>query len=569
MKLNLLLSLGIAVNIVIGATLPSQYLPFTNSIANAASSLYASPISTNILFPRESGCGFRAASLTIEDRNCGERNGYFIDDIVREVAGGPCLYKYICFLPSGEKKIRPDAIKAQDPSECIEIRGKYYCSADLNNVCPDCTFPQLVERVKMIFPRFFQYNSIDVTKITTPIELPTDTDEKIKCPSQVIYSGRELYCRYRSGYFIKMSLYPDCDKEYFACLLQNNKKISKNGVVAQNLSECVIVNDMELVFNHIKPEYCSVDFTNIPCSKGKECTFTELIQEIGNTFGDYFSYEKSNSTSREAISIPEKEFCNVHFSTYYKQENNCETRNGVIISGYLVDDDSNCDYKYACFLPSGNERLLPDAFEAQDPSECIVINDRYYCSADLNNIECSDCTTFPQFVEKVKDILEYSFEKVDVSKLTEPILLPKDVPSKNVECVERQDTPQTPFYDCEEKYGRFFNMEFYPDCEKTYYTCFIPQNIEPEESAIIAQDLSECIKIAGTIYCAADYYGGVTCPEGKENCTFSEFVQEMVRIYGDYFDYEPYIPEDTSEIITETITDYVTDFTTDFINDIY
>jgi len=158
-----------------------------------------------------------------------------------------------------------------------------------------------------------------------------------------------------------------------------------------------------------------------------------------------------------------------------------------------------------------------------------------------------------------------------MTNITEPILLPKDVPSKNVECIIRKPAPEIPNNACREVDGMFFNIEFYPDCEKTYYTCFIPQNIEPEENAIKAQDLSECIVISGTntIYCAADYYDGVTCPEGKENCTFTEYVQEMARIFGDYFNYEPYILEDTSEIITEITTDFITDFTTDSLEDIY
>jgi len=569
MNLNLLLFLGTVVNIVVGATLPSQYLQFTKSITNTVSSLYASPTSPNVLTPRQWGCGFWADDPSRnEGNNCFERNGRYINGI-----SANCEHKYVCFLPSGEKKIFPFAIKAQDPSECIEIEGKYYCSADLSNIeCPDCTFTQFVQKVdSTIGGHFFTYKNIDVTQITTPIELPTDTDEKIKCLKDNTFIGsRERDCTNRKGYYINMSFYPDCDEEYYACLLPNNRKISKNGVVARNLSECItIANDPMRFFAPLTAKYCSVDSTNISCSEGKECTFTELLQEIGNTYGDYFPYEKSNSTSIEPVTIPQKEFCNKNDGTYYLQERNCETRNGVIIKGYPVDDDGICDIKYACFLPSGNARLFPDAFKAQDPSECIIINGRNYCSVDLNNIECPDCT-FTQFTEKVKDIFDYNFENVDMTKLTEPILLPKDVPSKNIECINRYPSvPQIPYNTCKEIDGIFFSMEFYPDCEKTYYTCFIPQYREPEESAIKAQDPSECITIASTVYCAADYYDGVTCPEGKDDCTFTEYVQEMARIYGDYFDYEPYIPEVTTEIATEIATEIITDFTTDSIADLY
>jgi len=146
MKLNLLLFLGIVVNIIIGATLLSQYLPFTKSVTNTVSSINASPTSTNILFPRQHICGAWAAIETNNSTNCYERNDYYFRGDSKD-----CTPYYACFLPSGEKRIFPYAIKAQDPSECIEMRGQYYCSVDLNNVeCPNCTFTQFIEKIKLI-----------------------------------------------------------------------------------------------------------------------------------------------------------------------------------------------------------------------------------------------------------------------------------------------------------------------------------------------------------------------------------------------------------------------------------
>ena len=184
-------------------------------------------------------------------------------------------------------------------------------------------------------------------------------------------------------------------------------------------------------------------------------------------------------------------------------------------------------------------------------------------SADLNNIECPDCT-FPQFVERVKEVLdqEFYYKAVDVSEVTESIVLPKDVIPQNVECAKRKPLPEKPYRACRNVGGELFNMEFHPDCEKTYYACFIPQDSEPEKTAIKAKDLSECITITiyghQNVYCAVDYYDGVTCPEGKETCTFTEYVQEMSRIFGDYFDNKPYDSKDYEEP-TETEGYYDTD----------
>jgi len=533
MKFYLLLSLAIAVNTAVSKTV----LPWKEEC-------YMSDIETD------------------EQSDCSERNGYYYQSApINEE--GDCPTKYACFLPSGAKKILPDAIKAQDPSECIEIGGRYYCSADLNNIpCENCTFPEFVQKAYETFGGRFQYEEIDVSKVKTPIELPTDTAEKIKCAKQESIDGK---CRDRGGYYLNMSFYPDCDKDYYACFLPNNKKILKNSIAAKNLSECIIIDD---------EEYCSIDYTNISCPEGKECTYPELLKEISNIFGDYFSYEKSSTTSTEAVSNPEKEFCYVRNYQYYSEERNCDDRDGVYAHGSVLNDDGKCDYKYACFLPSGVTRLFPDAFKAEDPSECIDINGDVYCSADLNNIECPDCT-FPQFVERVKEVLdqEFYYKAVDVSEVTESIVLPKDVIPQNVECAKRKPLPEKPYRACRNVGGELFNMEFHPDCEKTYYACFIPRDGVPKKTAIKAKYLSECITITvighPNVYCAVDYYDGVTCPEGKETCTFTEYVQEMSRIYGDYFDYAPYIPKD-NEDYTDAVTDYIednSDIVTDYAED--
>jgi len=559
MKFNLILSLTIAVNTVIAATLPAKSLPPKRPIdnANTIPTSNAASTSTKVIIPWKSECPIETMESP-EQENCDERNGYYIQGAPMDEEGH-CDFKYACFLPSDAEKILPDAIKAQDPSECIEIEGHYYCSADLNNFsCENCTFSQFTQMVYETFGEKFHYENIDATQITTPIELPTNTAEKIKCAKRINLANEGTECRGRSGHFIKMSFYPDCDNDYYACFLKNNRKISNNGVAAQNLSECITINGYE---------YCSVDYTNISCSEGKECTFPELIQEISNTFGNYFSYEKSATTSTEAVSIPEREYCELGNYQYYSEEDNCERRGGKFVYGAPVADDGKCDYKYACFLPSGNARLFPDAFKAEDSSECIDIDGDVYCSADLNNIECPDCT-FSQFVERVKDVLDYEFnyDAFDVSKITEPIVLPKDVTPQNVECLQRKPLPDEPYEACRRVDGVLFNMEFHPDCETTYYACFIPRNEESEITALRAQDLSECVTIRryghSNVYCAVDYYGGVTCPEG--NCSFTSFVQEMSRIYGDYFDYEPYIPDEITDYAENYINDYFEEYYEDY-----
>jgi len=175
MKLNLLLSLGVvAVNAVVG----------------------------KVIIPWKSECEIEAEE-TPEQTDCSDRNGYFIHGAPID-GEGQCSYKYACFLPSGAKKIFPFAIKAQDPSECIELRGKYYCSADLNNIpCENCTFSQFVYTVYETFGRKFDYEDIDVSKIKTPIELPTETDEKIKCVKEGTYNDEEIICKKRDGLFFQ------------------------------------------------------------------------------------------------------------------------------------------------------------------------------------------------------------------------------------------------------------------------------------------------------------------------------------------------------------------------------
>jgi len=315
MKLNLLLSLRIAVNIVVG-----QILPHTPFVTNTASSLNASPTPTNVVIPKTPNCNFEGFRLTREAESCSNRNGYYAIGYAMD-----CNSYYACFLPSGEKKIFPFAIKAQDPSECIYTRGEYYCSADLTNVeCPDCTFTEFVQKVDDLIGYNFGYKTIDVTNISTPIELPTETSDKIECVYGSSLSLRDLDCEIiRRGYLINMSLYPNCDDIYYACLLPNNRKISKYGVAAQNLTECITIYDDPImdIFQVDPPVYCSVGYTNIPCPEGKkECSFTELLQEFSNIFGDYFIYEKSNTTSTEAVTIPEKEFCGVLVNTFYRKE---------------------------------------------------------------------------------------------------------------------------------------------------------------------------------------------------------------------------------------------------------
>jgi len=519
-------------------------------LTTVSSSLNASPTSTKVIIPRKKECPIPAI-VTEEQKSCEERGGYYIQGSPIDEEGH-CNYRYVCFLPSGAKKIFPDAFKAQSTSECISIGNRFYCAADLNNFnFANCPFSQFVQMVYEHFGEKFHYETLDETTLNTKsIELPTNTAEKIKCPKGVSYDNGGVECINRGGDFIKMSFYPDCDHDYYACFLSEGRKISKNAVVAQNLSECVTVYGKRR---------CSIDYTNISCPDGKECTFTALLQEISQIFGEYFTYEPSSTPSLSSSSVPTilKEFCRTGNLIYYDEETNCADRNGKIIYGAPVDDEGQCDYKYACFLPSGSSRIFPEAYKAEDPSECIDINGDIYCSADLNNIDCPECT-FPQFVTKVKEILEdhFDYDPVDTSQMTmtKPIILPKDTPSKSVECVQRKHIPESPYNACLWLYGKFFNMEFYPDCEKTYYACFIPQGEDLEAGAIKAKDLSECITINdnGLIYCAVDYYDGFTCTEHRETCTFPEFVQEMANVYGDYFSYRPYLPKGITTIPTTT-----------------
>jgi len=467
MKLNLLLIFGIVANFVAGANPTKTLPPKIPILTTVSSSLNASPTSTKVIIPRKKECPIPDI-VTDEQKSCEERGGYYIQGSPIDEEGH-CNYRYVCFLPSGAKKIFPDAYKAQSTSECISIDNRFYCAADLNNFnFADCTFPQFVQMVYEHFGEKFHYETLDETALNTKsIELPTNTAEKIKCPKGVSYDHGGVECINRGGNFIKMSFYPDCDHDYYACFLSEGRKISKNAVVAQNLSECVTVYG---------ERSCSIDYTNIPCPDGKECTFTALLQEISQIFGEYFTYEPSSSTpSLSSSPVPTivKEFCSIGNLIFYDEETNCAERNGKIIYGAPVDDEGNCDYQYACFLPSGSSRIFPDAYKAEDPSECIDINGDIYCSADLNNIDCPECT-FPQFVTKVKEILEdhFDYDPVDISQMTKPIILPKDTPSKSVECVQRKNIPESPYNACLWLYGEFYNMEFYPDCEKNVLCLF-------------------------------------------------------------------------------------------------
>eukprot|EP00833_Pecoramyces_ruminatium_P007197 jgi/Orpsp1_1/1181229/evm.model.c7180000076374.1 len=642
--------------------------------------------STKVVIPWRGECPI-AAEETPEQTDCNERDGFFMFGAPMDEEGN-CEYRYACFLPTGATKIFPNAILAKDPSECIKIKGNYYCSADLNNYdCPDCTFPQFVQKVYESFGERFDYEDIDLNEVTTPITVPTETSENIKCATRKSYGTEGRNCEIRDGLFLNEAFYPDCDKKRFACFLPEGKKITKNAVAAQNPSECIVIDGKT---------YCSIDYTNISCPEGKEtCTFSELLQEISGIYGDYFSYEAPSNPPKTVTPTPSAhpnrpqvintDFCSVSNYEYefYKPLQDCDDRDGKFIYGAPVDDDGNCvklyacflpegtenlhsgamkaqnsseciimnderycaadlnnfdcpdctftqfvekvyvnlgeenfsyeedsslspsttvttnstptsqkstkvvipwrgecpiaaeetpeqtdcserngffmfgapldeegncEYRYACFLPTGATKIFPNAYLAKDPSECIKIKGKYYCSADLNNYDCPDCT-FPQFVQKVYESFgeRFNYEDIDLNEVTTPITVPTET-TKNIKCATRE-IYGTEGRNCKNRNGLFLNEAFYPDCDKKRFACFLPEGKKITKNAVAAQDPSECIVIHGKTYCSIDYTN-ISCPEGKETCTFSELLQEISGIYGDYFSYEA--PSNPPKTVTPT-----------------
>ena len=80
-------------------------------------------------------------------------------------------------------------------------------------------------------------------------------------------------------------------------------------------------------------------------------------------------------------------------------------------------------------------------------------------SADLNNIECPDCT-FPQFVKKVNHVINITdsiMKQLMFLKLQKkPIVLPKDITPQNVQCVHSKPYPKDPLSVCWGINGVFF-----------------------------------------------------------------------------------------------------------------
>eukprot|EP00833_Pecoramyces_ruminatium_P008957 jgi/Orpsp1_1/1182989/evm.model.c7180000083392.1 len=407
-----------------------------------------------------------------EQTLCGEKDGYIIHAYMKDY---DCDLKYACFLkPNTTPNENVIPIKAKNPTECIKIRGEYYCSADFNNIdCPNCSFPEFVQKVSLTIGSFFRYDLVDEndqidfsldesssSKIipepkstkTLPVPVPITTTTTItskvipsstaanvvpwkeQCMGPDMEFEEQTLCGEKDGYIIHAYMKDyDCDLKY-ACFLKPNTTPNENviPIKAKNPTECIKIRG---------EYYCSADLNNMDCP---DCSFPEFVQKVSSVIGRFFKYEFVNenddvpfqnedsvetstaipepkstktlpvpitttitTTSKTSKVIPSSTATNVvpwkeqcmGPDMEFEEQTLCGEKDGYIIHAYMKDYD--CDLKYACFLKPNttpNENVIP--IKAKNPTECIKIRGEYYCSADLNNMDCPDCS-FPEFVQKV------------------------------------------------------------------------------------------------------------------------------------------------------------------------
>jgi len=227
------------------------------------------------------------------------------------------------------------------------------------------------------------------------------------------------------------------------------------------------------------------------------------------------------------------EFC-AHTDEEKPPQTSCSDRKAYYINYYYNNGCSNVN---ACLIPAGNNKIFPESYKAKNPSECIVIEGKTYCAADLvENLPCENCT-FPKFIEELKKIMgdEFQYEFSKDSNIT----VPPDVINEKIQCAIYQSF-NNDYEKCRLSSGYFIHHEFHPDCDKTFYACFYEktENIDGvDPKVIISEDKSKCLvkKEEQDVYtyCAVGY-SNISC----EGCDFSAFTKKAKEIFDDYLEKE-------------------------------
>jgi len=480
-------------------------------------------------------CGF--GWFTINYISCIDRNGL----LVSSNRFADCELREVCFHPTdgNNNKFLPDVYKAKDVSECIEIEGNYYCAADLitNVPCPDCTFSEFVKELKKVFGNKFNYNNINTsTTNTTSIILPPEHYSKFQCVGRMYFddSDEKKHCEEAYGLFFENEFYPNCNIRHTACFYPEEHEFEYDEIAAEMKYDCIYIND---------EKFCSVR-SNIPCTN---CTFTEMVEKIKNTFEDYFNYEVIYDSNIDNISDEDKYICPLqHYESYSPVISKClsYSSRGYLLTSYLSPD---CQLREVCLHPVDDTKLFPDGYIAKDISECIEMEGEYYCAADLvTNIPCPNCT-FSEFVIKLKKIFGryFQYKAIDAStniSIDFPLKIEyEDTENVNIEyirnfaCQTGFEWSPPPSTKCNDRYGYTVSDYKFPDCKRRE-VCFHAANSDNNEfypDVYKAKDVSECIEIDGNYYCTADLITNIPCPD----CTFNEFVKEVKRLFDDRFNY--------------------------------
>jgi len=224
-----------------------------------------------------------------------------------------------------------------------------------------------------------------------------------------------------------------------------------------------------------------------------------------------------------------------HSAIVKPSQKSCHERDAYYINYYFNNGCSNVN---ACLIPIDNNKIFPESYKAENPSECIVINGETYCAADLvENISCENCT-FPEFISELKKIMGEDLQYEFSNNLN--FTVPQNVINEKIQCANAQYLNEE-YEKCRLSYGYYIQHEFYPDCDKAYYACFYEKteniiNIVP--NVIISEDRSKCLVKKSEdnnefSYCAVGY-SNIPC----EGCTFSEYIIKASEVFGDYLEKE-------------------------------
>ncbi|ORX84521.1 hypothetical protein BCR32DRAFT_277016 [Anaeromyces robustus] len=227
---------------------------------------------------------------------------------------------------------------------------------------------------------------------------------------------------------------------------------------------------------------------------------------------------------------------------------NCNDRQGYYIQEYT---DNGCTSHSLCLIPSGNNKIFPDGVKAKTYSECVVINEITFCAADLiDNITCENCT-FPELINELEKIMGNNLKYEFSTNSTISVPPENNNNNEKIQCVIEQNVVIDENEKCRLSSGTFIQHEFYPDCDKSYYTCFysdIEDTKKIDTKVIISEDPSKCLKKDDLLYCAIGYTN-IPC----QDCTYDEFINKAVDTFGDYLPMETKLIENNSTS-TSTLT---------------